>query len=175
MNDLGSCELRSLDSFNNSRVRMRRTIFGREPMTLNDMNNSGLWMTQGCELRALDVINNSSPWITRTTPDHELRALDAMNNSTQWLIYMAWVHGFGCYELLRVLDDMNDLRSYELKSLGAMKSLRLWMIWMILGHESKALNVMNWSRLWMTHGHQLKALHAMNNLGLWLTWITLCC
>ena len=42
MNHLASRKLRSLDYFNSLRVRMIRTIFGREPMTLNVMNNSCL-------------------------------------------------------------------------------------------------------------------------------------
>ena len=125
MNDLGSCELRSLDALNNSRLRMVWMIFYHEPMTLNVMNNSGLWMTwtnQGYELKALDVINNSSLGMIGMTSGHELRALDAMNNSRLWLICKSWAHGFRCYELLGVVDDMNNLRSYKLKPLGAMNS-----------------------------------------------------
>ena len=38
---------------------------------------------------------------------------------------------------------MNNLKSYELKPLGAMNSLGLWMIWMILGREPEDPNVMN--------------------------------
>ena len=38
---------------------------------------------------------------------------------------------------------MNNLKSYELKPLGAMNSLGLWMIWMILGHDPMTLNAMN--------------------------------
>ena len=45
MNDLGSRELRPLDAMNNSRLRMIRKIHGNEPLSLNAMNNSGLWMT----------------------------------------------------------------------------------------------------------------------------------
>ena len=122
MNDLGSYELRSLDSLNNSRQRMIWTIFGREPMTLDVMKNLGLWMTwmtKGCELRALDVMNNSSLWLIGITLGHELRDLDYMNSSRIWLICTSWAHGFECYELLGVIDDMNDLRSYKLNPLGA--------------------------------------------------------
>ena len=146
MNDFRSYELRSLNVLNNSRLRMIWTIFGYEPMMLNIMNNSRLWMTwttQVRELRALDVMNNSCLWMTRMTLGHELKALDVTNSSRLWLIYTSWAHGFGCYELLGVVDDMNDLRSYQLKSLGAMNSSWLCMIWMIISHESKALNVMN--------------------------------
>ena len=146
MNNLGSYELWSLDALNNSRLRMIWTIFCREPMTVNVMNNSGLWMTwttQRHELRALDVRNNSGLLMTGNTPGHELRALDAMNSSRLWLICISWAHGFGCYELLGIVDDMNDLRSYKFKLLGAMNSSWLWMIWTILGHKPKAVNVVN--------------------------------
>ena len=33
--------------------------------------------------------------------------------------------GFGCYEQLKVVDDMNDLGSHELRPLDAMNSSRL--------------------------------------------------
>ena len=85
-------------------------------------------------------------------------------------------HGFGFYEQLRVVYDMNDSRFYELRALGAMNNLWLWMIWTIFGHKAKAPIVMNNLGLWMTwitYGHELKALDAMNNLVLWLTWTNL--
>ena len=150
MKNLGSYELRSLGALYSSRLRMILTIFGREPMMLNVMNNSGLWMTwttQGRQLRALDVMNNSNLWMTGMTPDHELRALDVMNNSRLWLICTLWAHGFGCYELLKVVDDMNDLRSYKLKPLGALHSSWLWMIWTTPGRVLRNLDTMNNSGL----------------------------
>ena len=128
MNDLGSCELQFVDALNNSNLRMIWMIFGYEPMTLNIMNTSMLWMTwmnQVHELRALDVMNNSGLWMTRTTLGHELRALCAMNNIRLWLIWASWAHGFRCYELLEVMNDMKDLRSCQLKPLGAMNSSKL--------------------------------------------------
>ena len=124
MNDLGSLELQSLDVLNISRLRMIWMIFCREPMMLNVINNSRMWFN----------MNNSRC---------ELRALDVMNISRLWLICMSWAHGYGCYELLRVMDGINELRSCKLKPLGAMNISWLWMIWTILGHEHKALNVMN--------------------------------
>ena len=44
MNNLGSYELRPLDSMNNIGLRMIQIILGHEPMILNAMNNSGLLM-----------------------------------------------------------------------------------------------------------------------------------
>ena len=41
------------------------------------------------------------------------------------------------------MEDMNDLRSYELKPLDAMNSSGLWITQMILTHEPMVLNVMN--------------------------------
>ena len=45
MNNLGSYELRPIDAMNNIGLRMIGIILGREPIILNAMNNSGLWMT----------------------------------------------------------------------------------------------------------------------------------
>ena len=42
MNDSGSYEPRPLDVMKNLGLRMIQMIFGREPMSLNVMNNSGL-------------------------------------------------------------------------------------------------------------------------------------
>ena len=51
------------------------------------------------------------------------------------------------YDQLRVVDDMNESGSKELRPLDAMTSSRLWMILMILGCEPIALNAMNISGL----------------------------
>ena len=56
---------------------------------------------------------------------------------------MLWAHSFGCYEQLKVIDDMNNLESYELGPLGDMNNPGLWMIWTIIDDDPKALNVMN--------------------------------
>ena len=45
MNDMGSCELKLLYGMNMLRFGMIRTILNREPIALNAMNSSGLWMT----------------------------------------------------------------------------------------------------------------------------------
>ena len=168
MDDLGSREVRSLNALNYSRLRMIWTIFGRGPMTLNVMNESGIWMTwptQGHELSALDVMNNSGLWMTRTIPRHELRALNGMNISRLWLICMSWAHGFGSNELLGVVNDMNDLRSYKLKPLGAMNSS--WLGW----YQRFLVMSPRLLMLWTTKGcgwhEQLKVV----SLRLWMLWI----
>ena len=51
------------------------------------------------------------------------------------------------YDQLRVVDDMNESGSKELRPLDAMTSSGLWMILMILGCEPIALNAMNISGL----------------------------
>ena len=61
--------------------------------------------------------------------------------------YESLDHSFRCYEQLMVMYDMNNLGSYEFKPLDHTDSLRLLIIRMILGHEPKARNVMNNSRL----------------------------
>ena len=75
---------------------------------------------------------------------HELRALkNHMNNSK------SEAQGSRCYEQLRVMDDMNNLGSYELRPLDSMNNIGLRMIQIILGHEPMILNVMNNSGLLM--------------------------
>ena len=49
---------------------------------------------------------------------------------------MLLAQGFRCYKQLRVVDDMNDLGSYELQFVDALNSSRLRMIWMIFGREA---------------------------------------
>ena len=59
-------------------------------------------MTKGHKLRAPHAMNN-------------LRLID-MNDS------MLSAQGSRCYEQLRVVDDMNDLESHELRPLDAMNN-----------------------------------------------------
>ena len=47
------------------------------------------------------------------------------------------------------MDDMNDMRYHEHRDLDAMNSSRLWMIRTIMGHEIKALDVMDNCGLWL--------------------------
>ena len=58
--------------------------------------------------------------------------------------------GSGCYEQPRVVNDMKDLRSHEIRPLDVMNRLGRRMILMILHHELKPLDATNSSRLWMT-------------------------
>ena len=83
--------------------------------------------------------------------------------------------GFRWCDDVRVMDDMNNLRSYELRPLDTMNNSRLWMIWTILHHTLKQLDAMNNLGLWMTWmtlGHKLRALNAMNNSRVWMRWAT---
>ena len=62
MNDSMSRDLRSSNAMNSSRLRIISMILGREPMSPNAMNNSGLLMklkTPSHEVRALDAIKSS--------------------------------------------------------------------------------------------------------------------
>ena len=45
MNNSGSYELRLLDAMNNIVLRIIQMILGHEPMILNEVTNSWLWMT----------------------------------------------------------------------------------------------------------------------------------
>ena len=149
----------------NSRVWRTWTTPSHELKALDGMNNSGLWLTWrtlGCELRSPNTMKSSWWWLTWTTLGHKLKSLDAMNNwefsmilTTRDLMSLGlqilWkAHGGGWHERLRVMDDINDSKSYKLKPVDAMNSSRLTMIRMIHGHEPMSLNDMNSSGLWMT-------------------------
>ena len=61
MNDSVSHDLRPLDVLNSLGLRIISMILGHEPLSLNAMNNSGLWMklkTPSHEVRALDAIKS---------------------------------------------------------------------------------------------------------------------
>ena len=114
--------------------------------------------------------------------------------------FRSWDQSFRCYKELRVVDDMNDSGSYELKPLDLMNCLELWMIvndspswaqayrccellklwmtWMTLSRELRTVDVINNSGLWITWMpivHEIRPLYSMNNSGLWLTRKTLSC
>ena len=55
----------------------------------------------------------------------------------------SWNQSSRFYKELKVMDDMNDSGSHELKPLDAMNYSRLRMIWMILHDELKPLDDMN--------------------------------
>ena len=82
----------------------------------------------------------------------------------------SWPQGYVCFEQLRIMNDMNDLISCELRPLDVVSSLGLWMIWMILHHELRAMDDMNDSELWVQNSRyskQLKVVVSMNDSGLW--------
>ena len=84
-------------------------------MTLDTMNNLGLWLTwktSGCVLKALDAMNNSALSMTWKTLGCEFRALNAMNNSVvdDMKDFGSWGHDSRCYEHLKAVDDMNEIR-----------------------------------------------------------------
>ena len=67
MNDSVSHDLRPSDAMNGLGLRFISMILGHEPMSLNFMNNSRLWMklkTPSHEVRALDAIKSSKLWMT---------------------------------------------------------------------------------------------------------------
>ena len=55
------------------------------------------------------------------TPSHELSAVDMRYSELL-------AQGFGCYEQLRLVDDINNSGSYELRPLDAMNDSRSLMI-----------------------------------------------
>ena len=67
MNHSVSYDLRPLDILNSSVLRIISIILGHEPMILNAMNTSRLWMklkTLSHEVRALDAIKSSELLMT---------------------------------------------------------------------------------------------------------------
>ena len=87
--------------------------------------------------------------------------------------------GFECDDQLKVVDDMNDSGSHELKPLDGMNKSRVWMIWTILSRETMALKCyeqhkpiidMNEFGSWAQGSRcyeQLKAMDDMNGFRLW--------
>ena len=96
--------------------------------------------------------------------------------------FESWAQGFGCYEQLRVMNDMNNSGSLELRPLDALNNSGLWMTWATQGHELrilwakssiiyellKPLVHMNDSRSWAQGSRwcyeQLKVMDEMNEL-----------
>ena len=79
----------------------------------------------------------------------QLKAVNDINYSS------SWAEGYGCYEQLSIMDDMNELGSHEVKPLDAMYNSNLLMIWIYLLHELT----------WMTLGREFKVIDDMNDLG----------
>ena len=121
---------------------------------LNAMNNLGLlrtWTTLGCVPRALDAMNR-------------LKAMDDMCHSR------SWAQGYGFFEQLSNVNDMNDFISHELRPLDATTNLGLWMIWMVLCHELRVVDDVNDFELWShdsRYYEQLKVVVNMNEFGSW--------
>ena len=157
MNDLGSCNLRTLDAMYSSGLWKHAQL-----QVMSSMNNFRLWMTwttQDRELWALDDMNNSRSLAQRSSCYEQLKAMVDMNDFRLWVKgfrcyeqfrdvdYMNdsvwWAQGSRCYEQLIVLDDMNDSGSHELRPLDAMNNLGFQMIWTVLGRKEKTPNVMN--------------------------------
>ena len=59
-------------------------------------------MILGCEPMSLNAIKNSWLYLTWITPDRQLKALDAMKSLELWMSY---------YEKLQVVVDMGDSQS----------------------------------------------------------------
>ena len=82
----------------------------------------------------------------------------------------SWAQGYGCFKQLSIVNDMNDMISYELRPLDAMSNLRLWMIWMILCNELRGVDDMNDFELWAHNSRyyeQLKVVVDMNDFESW--------
>ena len=169
MNDSISHENRPLNFMNSSRLWKHERL-----QVMSSMNSLRLWMTwttQDRKLWALDVKNSSGIWITWTTKSwaqrsrcyEQLRVMVDMNYSRSWVKgsrcyeefrdvddmndFMWWGQAFRCYDQHKVVDDMNDSGSHNPRPLDATCSLGRQVIWTTLGHEEKAINVMNNSGL----------------------------
>ena len=62
----------------------------------------------------------------------------------------SWAHGSRSYDQLKFVIDIKDSRCCEPRPLDLMNPLGLCIIWMILDHELKPLDAMNFLGLWMT-------------------------
>ena len=122
-------------------------------------------------LKTVDDMNDSWSWATQGFGWHEWWKV---MSSGLWMLWIT--HGSRFYEQIRVMDHMNDLGSREFKPLDAMNSSGLWKTWTTPGREIMALDAMNHYRLWMTWTNQarkIKALDVRNSSRLWMTWTTL--
>ena len=57
--------------------------------------------------------------------------------------------GSGCYEQPRIMNNMKNSRSYELRPLNAMNDSRIWLTLMTTGHEHKVLDALKGLELLM--------------------------
>ena len=122
------------------------------------MNNSSY------ELKVIDAMNNSRLWMTWATLVQRPRALNAMKSLDLWMISITW-DPLSSYELLKVVDDVNDSPSLA-QAYRCYELLRLWMTWTTPGHELNDVNVINNSGLWitwMTLVHEIRPLNSMNS------------
>ena len=111
---------------------------------MHNLRLSMIRNTIGRELRALNAINRLGLSMPLKTLDRELKALDTMNSAMDDMGHSRlWDQSSRCYKVLKVMDEMNDSGSHELKPLDVMNYLGSWMIWMILCHELKPLDDMN--------------------------------
>ena len=94
----------------------------------------------------------------------QLKAMDDMCHSG------SWAQGYGCFERLSIVNDMNYLISRELRPLDTMSNLGLCMILMIMCHHLRVVDDMNDSEFWAHNSwyyEQLKAVVDMNDFGSW--------
>ena len=128
----------------------------------NDMNYYWSWAYElKCyeQLRVVDDMNNSRSWAAGSRCYEQLKVVVDMKDFELGAI------GSRCYEQLGVVDDMNDLRSRDLRPLDAMNNSRLRMIWTILSCKLMTLNdknILGLCMAWMNLGHELKALVIIN-------------
>ena len=82
---------------------------------------------------------------------------------------MLWAHGFGCYEMLEVMNDMNDSRSYEFKDVDDMNDSWSWVTQGFGWHEWLKIMSLGLKMLWIAQGsgfyEQLGVLDDINDLG----------
>ena len=71
--------------------------------------------------------------------------------------FRLWPQHSKCYDQLKVVDDMNDSTSHELKPLEGMNKSGVWIIWTILGSETMTLKCYE----------QHRPIVDMNDSGLW--------
>ena len=71
--------------------------------------------------------------------------------------------GFRCYEQPKVVNDMKDSRSHELRPLDVIDDKGIWLTCMTMGHEHKALDAPKCLELWM-----IRMIEDPISLGLWI-------
>ena len=106
----------------------------------------------------MDYLNDFESWVHGSRSYKQFRDVANINGT------VLWAQGCRYYEQVKVMDDMNDLGSRDLRPLDAMNSSGLWKNdWL---HVVSYTNNLRLLMTWITQDYELWALDVKNNLAL---------